>query len=881
MADISHITCSREQEPEQVEVIQDEDTLVAKLEKAEQQMESEAEAESQKPSNVVSIGSMKMTSKVAEKLLTEQGYDKLRHQANVRASHAALVGKGLHTLVLDSGLKSTTRPRWQNSPIPQSEDFKGFCNIGLFTGKKGLGLIDLDIDVKDIPQSVIEEFLPPTQFKFGRYYGKNQLQITHYLYRDKDYEAKLEKPEHKDSVHKTFEPFVDKSGKRSAIELRMDGAQTMAPGSTIIDDKRGYIVDSVRWEGNNLLPPSGDIPAYDRGYLIRAKSVLMLSYYCASSFKPGSFHDEIVWWCGFLLSAGVEEDLVEKSVRYCARVSGQTDIKDRLNSITTTKQKIEQGDLPAGISFLRRSENWDNSLLSWAAQCLNMGTKGEEDHRPSVRIITSKEPEWADLTLEAMVETDKFYQISGTGQVCVVAMNEGKAGIVILDKSVNTASWLTREIRFTQGVLNKATGVMTDEHIKCPTSLALELSDATTYKGRLKHLRGISNTPLITPHGRIVDATYGYDPELKLFSACEFPLVHMYADEAMGLLEDVLQDFPFSSPRYKAAAIGAILTAVIRPVLDICPLHVITSSQYSDGKSVLSGVIAAVVGVEASLGQLTRGGSDEEQEKQLSAILSRGKRVVTLDNHDGEFRSAALTETLTSMNPEFRVLGKNETRSVPNNTMFLLNGVNTSPSLDLQTRSVFIRLARKDTNNMRKFKHADVVGYALSNRAKLVSAAITLIRSAMDYDCVGWEASHRFKMWDYMVRRTIMSHYHIDIAPPTSEDSERPLDSMEEARNGFLEMMLNLWKAGMRSDDSKSGNFFRSSDIAHRIAPESEQEAWVNILSKRPKQDLIFRCGYALGNVKEYPFKCDEDKTWRLECYAVKGKSAYKMVCFE
>jgi len=42
VADISHITCSREQEPEQVEATQDEDTLVAKLEKAEQQMESEA-----------------------------------------------------------------------------------------------------------------------------------------------------------------------------------------------------------------------------------------------------------------------------------------------------------------------------------------------------------------------------------------------------------------------------------------------------------------------------------------------------------------------------------------------------------------------------------------------------------------------------------------------------------------------------------------------------------------------------------------------------------------------------------------------------------------------------------------------------------------------
>jgi len=800
--------------------------------------------------------------------LRKEGYDESKHEALVRKSFSDLSSLGFKPVLLERASKSPgTVKDWQNQ-VREKEDFKGYSNIGILTGVMGDGVCDIDIDIPEMID-VLPQFLPPTPFRFGRFYGTGTQRIAHWLYRVTDSQG--------GSFNENGPPPALKGAKTPSVEVRTGdgGSQTMAPGSVIVDHKRGYIIDCVRWVGNTMTLPKGELPVTTEKELRLCVKVALASYYSVEHFKSGKFHEDMMYWCGFLMCAGVPNDLVEKSIKYIVRASGQTDEYDRLNAITTTQSHIDKSGSAAGIGYLRDSDRWSKKLCKWLSKLLKYGGEGELDERPAVRIISSHEPKWADLTIDAMAKTEKFYQMSG--QTCVVTKNEGSAVIVPLDKSVNAASWLTREIRFTQSVIDKATGVMTDHDIKCPTSLALEIADPSTYKGTLPVLVGVSNTPLITPTGKIIQDTWGYDADLKLFFSSEFSVRNMYRDEAIPLLEDLLSDFPFVSPRYRASAMSAILTAGIRPVLDICPMYVITSSQYSDGKSVLSGLIAASAGVETSIGQLSRGGNDEEQEKQLSAILSRGRRVVTLDNHDGEFRSPSLTETLTSTNPEFRILGKNETRSVPNKTMFLLNGVNTSPALDLQTRSVFIRLARTTVDPSRKFKHMDIVGYTFGKRGDIISAGISLIKWAMEQPDGNWKPTHRFKTWDRMVRRTIMLTMNIDIAPPVSEDTDRTIDSTEESRYNFLEFALGLWHSGVRNKLSKSGNYFAASDIAQNIGPDSEEEAWVTILSKRPRNDLTTRCGYALNSVKELPFLDKSgETTWRLIGYSVNGKSAYR-----
>lgn len=812
--------------------------------------------------NVVQMAPKALSPKQAAARLQEEGYDQAKHQKLIRESYHQFIALGLRPVLLHTGTKAPCGDEWQKRPIPHVTDFNGYHNIGIITGEPGNNICDVDIDDLEMVK-VLPHFLPPTPFKFGRYYGEEKQVLAHWLYRVNDPGKNIK---------------VDRPTGKGAVEVRTNGGQTMAPTSTIIDHKRGYIVDSVRWAGGKTDVPKEPIPETTRDYLNLCVRVAMCSHFAIEYFKSGKYHDDMLYWCGFLIAAGVPDDLVEKSVLYIMDKTGQTDIDNRMDSLKTTRQRHSEGENVAGIGYLYNSDRWSKPLCKWLSQTMKVGGKDLEDPRPLVKIISSREPQWLDHTLTAMVQTQKFYQMSG--QACIVTKVENKATIIPLDKSVNAASWLTREIRFTQSNMDKATGVITDQEIKCPTSLALEIADATTYKGDLPTLNGVSNTPIITPSGRVVEDAWGYDPELRLFFSSEFAVQPMFPDEALPILKDVLCDFPFiggAHGRYSASALSAILTAVIRPVLDICPLYVITSSQYSDGKSVLSGVIAASAGVEQSLGQLTRGGSDEEQEKQLSAILSRGRRVVTLDNHDGDFRSAALTEALTSMHPEFRILGKNETRSVPNKTMFLLNGVNTAPSLDLQTRSVFVRLARTNLDPDRRFKYMDVVGHTLANRARMVSATIALIKWAMEQGDGKWKPNHRFKTWDFMVRRTVQIALGVDIAPPPSEDEDRTIDSSEEARHSLLLHLLGLWNLGMRNDKGKLSEFFRTKDLSVRINLDSEEESWINTLSKRPKQDINVKVGYALNAVKDFPFSDENGVVWRLASFARNGLSAYKM----
>lgn len=809
-------------------------------------------------SNVVQMTPKALDSRQSCAKFKEEGYSEHKHESLVQKSYRQLIDRGLRPVLLHPGLKRPVGEDWLNQPIRPVSDFSGYHNIGILTGDKGGNVADVDIDDLEMTD-VLPRFLPKTNFSFGRYYGDKKQILAHYLYRVPDLGKNIK---------------VDLPHSRGAVEIRTNGGQTMAPTSTIIDHKRGFVIDSVRWAEGKTDMPEGTLPETTREYLNLCVRVAVASHFSCEYFKPGKFHDDMMYWCGFLIAAGIPDDLVEKSILYIMEKTGQTDIDNRMDSVRTTRQRHAEGDNVAGIGYLYNSDRWPKPFCKWLSQTMKVGGKDVEDARPVVKIISSREPQWLDNTLAAMCQTDKFYQQAG--QVCVVTKDNGKASTVNLDRSVNAASWLTREIRFVQSNMDKATGVITDQDIKCPNSLAMEIADATTYKGALPVLNGVSNTPIITPSGRIVETAWGYDEELKLFFSSEFAVQPMFPDEALPIMQDILGDFPFRTQRYYAAALSAILTAVIRPALDICPLYVITSSQYSDGKSVLSGVIAASVGLEQSLGALTRSGNDEEQEKQLSAILGRGKRVVTLDNHDGEFRCSALTEALTSTHPEFRILGKNETRTVSNKTMFLLNGVNTAPSLDIHTRSVFIRLARSSVDVDRKFKYVDVIGHTLQQRSRIVSAGIGLIKWAMDQGDGEWRQNHRFKTWDYMVRRTVQVVLGVDIAPPASEDGDRSVDSSEEARHNFLEFLLGLWKIGTRSAESKRGNYFRATDIMKNVNVESEEETWINALSRSHRHDLSIRVGRALNAVKDFPFVDDEGATWRLDGYVVNKKSAYK-----
>jgi len=806
------------------------------------------------------------------------------HEKAIEEAYKTYTSYGWKPVRLYPGLKRPVGKNWQEKPTPELEAFAGFHNIGLAMGSRSSGLTDLDLDHPDV-MAIAGKFLPHTGAKFGRYYGTGEQKLGHWLYRS--------------NGEKTFQLVHPTEG--MVIEVRSFGGQSMVPPSYIYDEstnKSQPFTDLVCWEGGAKakIPSLESITEVPFDKLVSVARLIAVTALSFKQFKPGSYHNDCLAWCGLLAKAGYSREEVSTSIECIVEATGQSGLSDRLAAVEDTFIRLEQGELIIGISALRNS-GWDTKHIDWVKRTLNLRSEVQLDDRPIVRVVPSKEIELYDATLKAVVETGKFYAVDR--QLCIVTKEHDSAVITSLADQTLMGTCLSREIQFVQSILDKAAQVYKDQLVKAPPVVSKELSRFGTYLENVPVLSGISNIPLITQSGRIIDHQWGYEEELKIFFSCRFSLTKMHPDEALSILSEVFCDFPFALGsvsdvenceagvencslfgerygRYLAAAISAILTAVVRHALDICPLYVITSSQWGDGKSVLSNLISAAVGMEGGSANspLTRGGSDEEQEKQISSALSRGKRVIVYDNHDGEFRSPALVEVLTSSRPEFRVLGKSEVKAVSNRSMFMVNGVNTVLSGDLQTRAVMVRLARTDLSTNRKFKHVDVVDWAGKNSEKLVSASISLIEWALQKDDGIWKPNHRFKSWDKMVRRTIMLACGVDISPPVSEDKDRSIDPLDEVKHEFLEWIVALWESGLRDDKYKT--CIRGVTIADSVAPDSIQEGWINTMSRRHNEPLDRKIGRCLSMVKDFPIKT-KGKIYRVNQSSTDGRTVYRV----
>lgn len=845
---------------------------------------------SQPKSNVVALPRKEPSDREISEALNNSSRSIEKHLSAIHKAYNTYLMYGWKPVLLYPGKKRPVGNNWLEKPAPTIDDFNGYNNIGIAMGDKSGDLADVDIDHPDlIPHAAY--FLPDTGAKFGRYYGTPDQKLAHLLYRcqaDKTYVIK--------------HPLGG-----VALELRSTGGQTVLPPSFIYD-KDLSAMDLVCWAGGvaSEAPALETIPTVQYDSMRRSMNLFAATVFCKDQFKEGSFHVDTLAWCGLLAKAEYTREEARRSVSWLVEHTGQTGLDDRLASLDDTFEKYQQGESVTGISTLKDS-GWDEKYINWLRNLFKIKVGIESDGRPQVRVVASKETELFDITLDAMIATRKFYSFGG--QIVVINRENGFDGAVTarmtpLADSTAMGAWLTREIQFIQSTLDKTAQQYKDALIKAPSSLAIELANPHTFRGEMPQVTGISNIPLITRKGRVIDDHWGYDPELKAFFACRFPVRKMHPDEALAILAEPFSDFPFSlggvagvekcDPlasgedgelcsllgerygRYLAAAMSAILAAVVRPAMDICPMYVVTSSQWGDGKSVLCSLIAAAIGMEGGSpnSPLTRGGSDEEQEKQISSVLAKGKRVIVYDNHDGEFRSPALTEVLTSQMPEFRILGKSETKTIPNRSMYLTNGVNIVLAGDLQTRSVLIRLARTDMSAHRKFRHIDVVDWASQNSEKLVSAAISLIEWSLKQDNHQWTPTHRFKIWDMLVRRTVMHACGVDISPPVNEDNDRTINPVEEVKQDFLHWVCTLWEGGLRDKIQK--NWIRGRTLAEVVGPGSVQEGWIDSLSRHPNQSLDIKIGRCLNAVKDYPFSVD-DKLYRLTNSIVKGLVVYKL----
>ena len=276
-----------------------------------------------------------------------------------------------------------------------------------------------------------------------------------------------------------------------------------------------------------------------------------------------------------------------------------------------------------------------------------------------------------------------------------------------------------------------------DKPQRPPGWLVDAISDRPAYQS-VRRLDGIVTAPTLRADGSILQHA-GYDQQSRLLyiPGCDFPAVPDSpttedAEAAAAELLDVVCDFPFASEAAKAVWLSMVLTLVGRPaIVGNVPLLAITANVRGSGKSKLAD-LAGIVAYGRAMARKTMPRDDEETRKTITAIAIEAKPAVLLDNAAATIGGSSIDAALTSETWNDRVLGKSETTGeLPWRTVLIATGNNLSFAADTARRVVLCGLdCHHETPEDRTgFKHPNVEQFAKANRAGLVVAALTLLRS--------------------------------------------------------------------------------------------------------------------------------------------------------
>jgi hypothetical protein len=305
-----------------------------------------------------------------------------------------------------------------------------------------------------------------------------------------------------------------------------------------------------------------------------------------------------------------------------------------------------------------------------------------------------------------------------------------------------------------------------------PRSAARTALDVPDMLPNLRPLRGVVHSPVFRPDGSLVFAP-GYDPETGLLHlpepGLEVPRVPEQPTasdvrDAVKLLLEMIDGFPFVSPHFRANYLGALITPLLRAMAPPpYKLHAIEAHQPGSGKTLLANLARFIHGgvFRAELPE-----DDAELRKQITSILSvTTGPVVVLDNVSGALKSSTLAGLLTSDQWDDRPLGSTAwTRSV-NDRLWTVTGNNLNLGGDLPRRTVrtVIDPGRPNPELRTGFAINDLERWVKDRRGELLHALLVVVRAwvAGGRPTAPERASDGYARWVRTVEG-ILSHAGVD-----------------------------------------------------------------------------------------------------------------------
>jgi hypothetical protein len=221
---------------------------------------------------------------------------------------------------------------------------------------------------------------------------------------------------------------------------------------------------------------------------------------------------------------------------------------------------------------------------------------------------------------------------------------------------------------------------------------------------RASPLRGLVRVPRIDDDG-ILHFIPGYDPATGLFNdrllRFHIPLTPSQDDARKAA--DVLL-FPFSLYKFddpaagRAMLLAAVFTAIERAFLTVAPMFVVRGTMSGTGKGLIVRTLVRLA-FDTKPAMATWGGTSEEFEKRLSALLLRAPGALSIDNANGmQIKGDLLESIITEGWADIRPLGLSEIVRVRNRSFITLTGNNPIITGDMARRALSIDILPRSAN---------------------------------------------------------------------------------------------------------------------------------------------------------------------------------------
>jgi hypothetical protein len=317
------------------------------------------------------------------------------------------------------------------------------------------------------------------------------------------------------------------------------------------------------------------------------------------------------------------------------------------------------------------------------------------------------------------------------GKLARLVPEDGGVGIQVLDRAaaygalIRAANWVCQRgehLRDHKPPAELAGDLVANPHPDLPPLEAILTTPAFDASWRLLNTPGYHRQACVWLH--LTGDPAAYDVPTQ-------PTAEELATARNLLLNDLLVDFPFTADSDRAHAVAAILLPFARRMFEgPTPIHLLEAPSPGSGKSLLADLIGIIaLGETAGATTLTR--DENDTRKKITALLVRGRAVISIDNVEGGLSSSQVASAITTEKWDDRVLGLSQMVTPPNRALWLISANNPNLSLEIARRCVRIRLnpAEEQPWTRTGFKHDPIQQWAKQNRPALVRAVLVIIRS--------------------------------------------------------------------------------------------------------------------------------------------------------